>query len=208
MDDPKRLVRAGYEKAARRYDEWSPTIDDGTRRAFLDRLDTLLAPGATVLELGCGTGLATIRLSPRYFVVGVDFSRACLELNRARTSADGAALVQGDMTQLGLRPESFDAAVGFYSVIHIPRDEQPGVLRSMHSWLRPGGLLLVNFGVNDEAASIDHDWRGVQMFWSSKTPEANLAMVEEAGFTVVEAEEVTQREDGLDVTFQWVVAQA
>jgi ubiquinone/menaquinone biosynthesis C-methylase UbiE len=206
MLDPKRLVRAGYDVAARRYDEWSPTIDDHARTALLDRFEAVVSSGARVLELGCGTGLATARLAQRYFVVGVDFSRGALNIARERASGPAAALVQADMTRMGVRVSSFDAAVAFYSVIHVPREEQPEVLRSVQSLLRPGGVLLLNLGVNDEAASVDDDWLGVRMYWSSNTAEGNVAMVGEAGFEIEHAKQVRQTENGHDVTFQWIVA--
>ncbi len=84
--DPKRLVREGYERAASEYEAWSDRVDARPRSHYLTVLADLVEPGAKVLELGCGTGLATSDLAKRFDVVGVDFSAACLERARETTS--------------------------------------------------------------------------------------------------------------------------
>ena len=55
------------------------------------------------------------------------------------------------MTEASFRDASFDAVVAFYSIIHVPRDEQPGLLRRVAGWLRPGGRFVGNFGTGNEA---------------------------------------------------------
>ncbi len=163
--DPKRLVREGYERAASEYEAWSARVDARPRSHYLSVLNDLVGPGAKVLDLGCGTGLATSDLTKRFDVVGVDFSAACLE--RARRNAPRARYVQADITRVGIRPAAFDAVVAFYSLIHVPRDEQGGVFRQAAQWLRPGGAFVATLGSRDLPAGTNGDWRGVEMYWSS-----------------------------------------
>lgn len=202
--DAKRLVRDGYEVAAARYDAWSRTVDAGPRSRHLAALGSALEAGARVLELGCGTGLATAELAKAFTVVGVDFAAACLGM--ARAAAPSASYVRADMTNVAFRPASFDAVVAFYSMIHVPRSEQPVVLRNAARWLQPGGILLVNLATSDAEVGFEEDWRGVPMYWSSFDSTTNLRMVEEARFTVSAADEVTQMEDSDPVTFLWILA--
>ncbi len=202
--DPKRLVREGYERAASEYEAWSARVDARPRSHYLSVLEDLVEPAANVLDLGCGTGLATRELTKRFDVVGVDFSAACLE--RARRNAPRARYVQADITSLGLRPGAFDAVVAFYSLIHVPREEQGGVFIEAAQWLRPGGVLLATLGSRDLPAGTDDDWRGVEMYWSSYDVETNVALAADVGFDVRSARVLPQEEDGKLFSFLWLVA--
>ncbi len=202
--DPKRLVREGYDQAASEYEAWSARVDARPRSYYLSVLNDLVEPAAKVLELGCGTGLATSELAKRFDVVGVDFSAACLE--RARRNAPRARYVQADITRLGVRPTAFDAVVAFYSLIHVPRDEQGGVFAEAARWLRRGGVLLATLGSHDLPAGTDDDWRGVEMYWSSYDVQTNVALAGDAGFDVLSARVVPQEEDGKLFSFLWLVA--
>lgn len=203
MMDPKQVVREGYEHAAPEYERWSRIVDAAPRARYLALVSDVVDPGATILELGCGTGLATCELSARFHVVAVDFAAACLRL--ARATAPRASYVRADMTLFHLRPRSVDAVVAFYSLIHVPRDEQGAVLRRAAEWLRPNGLVLATMGAHDLPAGTDDDWRGVPMYWSSYDRDTNVELVRDAGFDIVRADEVPQREDGKVVSFLWVV---
>jgi SAM-dependent methyltransferase len=169
-------------------------------------LADLVEPGAKVLELGCGTGLATSDLAERFDVVGVDFSAACLE--RARRNAPRARYVQADITRLGIRPTALDAVVAFYSPIHVPRHEQGEVFGKAAQWLRPGGVFVATLGSADLPAGTDDDWRGVEMYWSSYNVQTNLALAGDAGFDVLSARVVPQEEDGKVFSFLWLVARS
>lgn len=204
--DPKQVVREGYERAAPEYDAWSARVDAGPRSYYLSVLSDLVEPAARVLDLGCGTGLVARELVKRFDVVGVDFSAACLQL--ARRNAPEARYVQADITRLGIRPATVDAVVAFYSLIHIPREEHGAVFAEAAQWLRPGGVLLVTLGSDDVPAGTDDDWRGVEMYWSSYDVQTSVALVGDAGFDVLSAEEVPQEEDGKVFSFLWVVGRS
>jgi SAM-dependent methyltransferase len=94
-----------------------------------------------ILELGCGLRAQNlVALLPRARrVVGIDF-RIAEDVKRiARTK-----FIEGpiDVASAGLEADSFDAIL-FISVLEHLWDPLT-VLRGCHSWLRPGGVLLVN----------------------------------------------------------------
>src|SRR5947207_297713 len=58
--EPKEIVARGYDAIALRYAEWAGRIDSPTLD-FVRDLDTRLAEGSDVLELGCGRGVPVAR---------------------------------------------------------------------------------------------------------------------------------------------------
>ena len=99
-----------------------------------------LPDGYRVLEVGCGTGnvlRALEQACPRGIVIGMDLFAEGLAFARTRTSCP---LVQGNLEQPGFGVQ-FDLIGAFDVVEHLSDDLQ--VFRSIHSMLKPGGLLLL-----------------------------------------------------------------
>ncbi len=111
------------------------------------------------------------------------------------------------MMTLTFPQASFDGIVAFYSLIHLPRTEQAILLGRLAEWLRPGGRILVNLGVVDDPGSIEPDWLGAAMYWSSYDAQTNLNLIRQAGFTLIETEILMDDEDGESVPFLWIFAQ-
>jgi ubiquinone/menaquinone biosynthesis C-methylase UbiE len=68
----------------------------------------------------------------------------------ARQDHPGLRFEVGSMTDLRLA-DSTAAVVAFWSLIHVPDDEVPGVLGQFRRVLRPGGPLLRDAGFTVEA---------------------------------------------------------
>lgn len=130
---------------ARRYATAGPVYDAlslesllyrGPRRRLLELVD--LAPGATVLDLGCGTGLsfpgilAAIGSDGR--LIGLDSSASMLARAGRRASASGsrnvvlleaeAADLLGALDREGLDPAALDAVLATY-VLAVLDDDRP-----------------------------------------------------------------------------------
>jgi SAM-dependent methyltransferase len=202
--EAERLVRAGYEQVAERYESWSKRVDQAPREHYLGVLGDRVTPGGRILELGCGTGLATRVLVRHGDVIAVDFSRACLL--RSRQSAPIAKYLLADITQLAFRPGSFDAVACFYSLIHVPREKHRQVLESVASWLRPGGTLVATMGCHDLPNKVEQDWMGAPMFWSFYDTATNIELLRTARLTVVEATEVNQEDEDKSFSLLRIVA--
>ena len=148
MDDPKVIVEQGYDRVAERYAAWTGESWTGTRARYGSLLLERLPAGATLLELGCGTGIPATREFARHFTVtGVDISGRSIEL--ARQNVPGATFLHADMGTLDFPPASFDAIVAFLSIIHLPRKEHAPLLHCIAAWLRPGGLLVATMGAGE-----------------------------------------------------------
>jgi SAM-dependent methyltransferase len=203
--DPKQIVAQGYDTIAGRHAEWASLTRTDERERYTAVLLHALPPGAHVLELGCGVGLPTTqRLAQRFAVTGVDISAQHIAL--ARRNVPTATFVQADMAALDFPPAGFDAVAAFYSIIHVPREEHAALLHDIATWLRPGGLLVATMGAGSTEAAVEPDWLGVPMFFSHFDGTTNQRLVAEAGLQIISAREETADEDGVPVTFLWVIA--
>lgn len=202
----KDIVARGYNLIAKRYAEWSAQVRVEERDRYTNRILNGLPFGASVLEIGCGSGdPTTMRLAQRLKIVGIDISERQIEL--ARRNVPTASFILGDITTSDFSPSSFDAVIGFYSLIHIPRDEQPRLLRSISAWLKPGGLFVASMSVHSDEGDIEENWLGEPMFFSGFDSLTNNRLVQEAGLDILSAVEETADEFGSPTTFLWIVAQ-
>jgi ubiquinone/menaquinone biosynthesis C-methylase UbiE len=182
----KRLVATSYDRIAADMLRLATTEPPGRKAGYLERTTQGLTPGARVLDLGCGPGLQSAWLAERFCVVGVDISHGQLALARER--APEASFLLADMCSLAFAPQSFDAIVAFYSIIHVPREEHAALFASMHGWLKPRGRLLVVLGSNAWEGS-ESNWldMGADMWWSHFDADTGLDMLRAAGFAIVES---------------------
>jgi SAM-dependent methyltransferase len=208
-EDPKEIVRRGYDAIADTYAAWQRKPEAATWPAidWVRRLDRRLPPNAEVLDLGCGNGRPVAsELARRHRVRGVDISSAQIEL--ARRNVPGGEFVVADATELVLPPESIDAAVALFMLWHIPRPDAGELIRRIATWLRPRGLFLTTLGARPEDGEPRvEEWLGAPMYFARLGEPTSRRWLEDAGFTLLEDEIVPQTEHGNEVRFLWVLAQ-
>lgn len=207
-DDPRATVRTTYDNISNWYLEWVGSHKSPRERYVKMLLEYSPTSPSSVLELGCGPGIPVLRmlLDHGSTVIGNDISTQQLKLAKKRCPE--AELIPGDMSLLSFACEAFDGIICFYTLFHLPRAEQKGFVKRIHSWLKPGGLFLCNFAAIDEEA-IHGEFLGHGMFWSSFGLENNQSMLEEVGFEIDVADVSGAAEDGefdAGVEFLWVVA--
>jgi SAM-dependent methyltransferase len=206
-NDPVELVKAGYDKIAPRYLEWSSSTPSPARIAYLNKLiNHLPKDSAQVLEVGCGAGKPWTQLLVEHSaqVTAVDISGAQIAL--AKQFVPQANLIHADVMSLSFASGSFDAVVSLYCIFHLPREEQGLLLARIVRWLRPGGYLLVNLGTTDSPGAVDPDWLGIQMYWSGFDVDGSKEMVLKTGLSILEAEVLEDNEDERIVPFLWILA--
>lgn len=119
------------------YDRDNPDgPDHDFYRALADEIDA-----ASILDLGCGTGILTVTFcQPGRTVVGVDPSANMLGYARRRTGADPVNWVLGESR--AIPPGPFDYAVMTGNVAqHIGEPEWVRTLRDLRTALRADGVL-------------------------------------------------------------------
>ena len=177
--DPKDLVRSGYDRCAGAYAARRRQDDSDLLTPLLDRL----ADGCQILDLGCGAGVPVTRaLAKRHAVTGVDISPGMLRL--AEAAVPGARFVCSDIAEVRFPEDSFDAVVAIFVLFHLPREEHPELLRSIWTWLRPGGYFLATLTESGEPPRIEEDFFGVPMYWSSLGWSDYEGVLERLGFTI------------------------
>lgn len=147
------------DSAKREFDGWSKSYD----RSWLQRLffrpshDAILqsisvAPGARLLDVGCGTGQFARRIldeRPDIEVVGMDLSDKMLDKARdncwPHRSRFEAAL--GDSEALPFDDDQFDAVTCSHSFHHYPN--QQAVVAEMRRVLKPTGQVCIVDGNRD-----------------------------------------------------------
>ena len=127
-----------------------PSWETGRLQPVVDRLLARGAIAGTVLDAGCGTGRASVRVAAAgHDVVGVDVAARAIDLARERVTAAPATatFVVGDALELasatGALAGPFDTVldVGLFHVLQ-PADRRR-YAASLASVVRPGGTALV-----------------------------------------------------------------
>ncbi len=177
----KSIVEKGYDRIAESYLE-GRSIFDNTR--YLRQFCKLLLPHSTILDVGCGSGKPVdVYLQRRgHAVIGIDISSKQIEL--ARRSVPQAQYVVRDMAKLQEKEYRVDAIVSFYVLFHLPWETQKHLFKIFNTFLPEGGAMLVTLGRRNWEGVRD-DYFGVPMYWSTKEPLENRAMIEDAGFHIV-----------------------
>lgn len=171
---PDELATAGRENLdpghVARYDDKE---DAGAPAEVALLADWGLVPGATVVDLGAGTGQFSLAAAPRCGrVVAVEVSPVMLTRLRANVAASGASTI--DVVHAGFltydhRGGLADVVYSRWALHHLPDFWKAMALRRMRSILRPGGVLrlsdlVYSFAPGDAEDRIEA--------WRASLPEA------------------------------------
>ncbi|WP_234789553.1 class I SAM-dependent methyltransferase [Mycolicibacterium mucogenicum] len=154
----------------------------------------LVGRGSRVLDVGCGTGVATAALA----AVGLDVTGIDLSPNmiaQARRHNPGLPFRVGSMLDLDVAGGSVGGLCAWYSIIHVPDAQLPRVFAEFHRVLAPDGVLLLAFQVGDEPRVLtDFDGEAVNLTFIRRRPEVVADLLSSSGFRVY-AELVRQPDD-------------
>ena len=144
---------SSYDGIADRYDGVCGSRFEAAARILSQRLS--LAPAASVLDLGTGTGIVLRALAPTAAsLTGCDRSRGMIGAARARVPA--GRFVEADAAALPFRNASFDAVTAGFVLSHL-HDHQAG-LAEVHRVLKRGGrFATTSWGAASDAR--DAAWR-------------------------------------------------
>ncbi|MDZ4803264.1 MAG: class I SAM-dependent methyltransferase [Candidatus Eisenbacteria bacterium] len=183
MEDSCALITTHYAASAEGYRDWWAPVLDHLAGPTLDALP--IPPGAPrLLDLGCGTGLASRRLAPRLpgnaRLVAGDLVLAMLV--QARQLAPSIPVVRFDAVRLPFPDCRFDLVVCTFALHHIR--EQRRTLGEIYRILKPGGRLqLVTWGADDPGCPAMTAWDDLlmEMGGPAEDPKAPTVWHEEIG---------------------------
>jgi len=134
-------VTSAYDRLGPAYDAWCRSVLEDI--PFY--VDLAVQSDGPVLELGVGSGRVAVPTALAGIpVVGVDTSRAMLELARRRAEphAVDLRLIEADMRSLPELGRFGLVTIPFRALLHLSSDaERRGVLLAARERLRPNGLL-------------------------------------------------------------------
>jgi len=141
-----------YNDNAAQYFHATVDVDMSTVRT---RFLAYLPPGAHMLDAGCGSGRDSLAfLQAGYRVTAFDASPEMATLASQHIGQDVAVMRFQDFSW----HEAFDGIWACASLLHVPRDELPGVFQRLSQALKAGGVIYVSFkhGNGDRVAGGRH----------------------------------------------------
>lgn len=127
-----------YRENHEKYFERTFNIDPSS---FLSPLSAKLAPGAFILDVGCGSGRDLLWLKNHGFqVMGFERSPELAELARKSTGCD---VLDGDFISYDFSSIRADAVILIGALVHIPHAYFAPVLRNIAAALKDNGLMLI-----------------------------------------------------------------
>ena len=203
--DKDRFVKGTYEKIADEYTK--EYIDDLSDVPYIDGFLSLLPAKAKVLDVGSGPGQFSHYIKEKGFSVqGIDMSTKMLEIAKERFP--DISFKEMDMRALQFGDGSFDGLLAAYSIIHIPTEEIPEVLKEFSRVLKPDGHLMIiaQEGIADQIVD-EPLMEGEKIFVNFFSLDSLSGFVKDSGFEIVKAEIVgSTDENSLSKSFINIIA--
>ena len=151
----ERAIQLYYKYRRKSYDlQWS--IDPGYRKGLRKLVELVIEKNDRVLDVGCGTGSATVVAAPRAKeVVGIDLSPHMIELaeDKARKKCISNTCLFASSVEDYRPDEAFDKVISSFMIPHVKPHLRPQIYSCMFDFLKPGGLVGL-FGSRGEVCDV------------------------------------------------------
>jgi len=151
----ERAIQLYYKYRRKSYDfQWA--MDPGYRKGLYRLVELTVQPGERVLDVGCGTGSATIvAASTAGEVVGIDLSPHMIELAKEKVQKKRVANTYLVATSVeGYAPaKPFDKVISSFMIPHVKPGLRPEIYSCMFKFLKPGGTVGL-FGSRGEVCDV------------------------------------------------------
>lgn len=180
-------MTASFPEPVHVYDAIAGWFDETRTRTLIEQpyLEVFaqeLKQGASVLDLGCGTGEPILRylLERSFAVTGVDASAAMLAIASRRFPE--TRFVRTDMRTLELG-QTFDAIIAWHSLFHLPHAGQRAMFARFARHLHPCGILMFTSGSAQGETWSDNG--GALLYHASLNSAEYRGLLEANGFRVL-----------------------
>ncbi len=197
-----------YDKQADSFDSFafnSPYWETHERPCIVRNLEGLLDSSTRIVDLACGSGrlsntLIDMGAKPQN-IVGVDMSRELLK--KASQRIPDGNFVLGDISDLGIKPESIDLAVSSMAFQYLDNDSLQRTLDSASIYLKKGGKIFFLATHPFDSADFNPNLYGTGWFltktpWGELTPNFRgtvggyITALHRAGFQIENMDEVSR----------------
>ncbi len=165
----KRLARLAFEKAASTYDD-AAILQKEVNRRLIERLDYINFKPATILDVGDGTGYASLASQKRYKqaeIYALDIAHAMLGRLHAHTGfitrlKNKIHSINAEAERLPLHDRSVDMIYSSLTVQWV--NDLDNVLNEFRRVLKPGGMVLFSTFGPDTLKELRASWQDVDQF--------------------------------------------
>lgn len=172
---------------------------------FLDKEDI-------VLEIGCGTGNATIPLAGYVKeITAIDTSKDMMDKAKEKAGKAGKNnihFVKKDLMELKEKAESYDAVTAYNVLLYMKNQDE--VLRRIHDLLKPGGIFISAtdcLARNFSPVAVEKFWKsklGLMPYVSFETPIGLMRKIQKYGFLILEIVNLHQNPPNIFIVAQKV----
>lgn len=192
--DHQQYTRPGILRYERMFGSgYVSTGGPSTTKEFVDLLD--MKAGQKVLDVGCGIGGGDFYMAKTFGVevLGLDLSENMVDIAIERAISESLPSVQFEVSDATKRifPEgSFDVIYSRDTILHIA--DKLNLFKRFHSWLKPGGKLLISdYCCGEKPWTPEFEAYVKQREYILYTPAQYGKFIQEAGFCKVQAEDRT-----------------
>lgn len=187
MTDKNKLAVNTYNKIADVYTK--EYFDDLSDSPYIDKFLKMLSSGSKILDVGSGPGQFSKHIKAKGFdVSGIDYSDEMVAI--AKKKVPNVTFQKMDMRKLEFKPETFDALLVSYSLIHIPSNQISSTLKGFGRVLKPNGYIEVIAQKGKANQVINEPFMPTEkMFFNFFTKDRISKFLQKAGFEIVFQEE-------------------
>lgn len=128
-------------------DEFIASTLEADMSATQEKFLSLLSKGASILDLGCGSGRDSLCFLQQGFqVTSVDGSA---ELVKFASELTGQQVILADFKEMVLPAASFDGIWASASLLHVHAQDLPEILAKVINLAKPGGIFYMSFKYGD-----------------------------------------------------------
>ena len=165
----KNQIRRAFDRAADQYDDVA-VLQHEIGQRMIERLELIRIQPQLIIDIGCGTGHTTLKLSQRYpqsQLITLDLSQQMLLKTRQQQSfwqrwKKPFACINGDAETLPLASNSVDLIFSNLAIQWCC--DLDSAFKEFHRILKPGGLLLFSTFGPDTLKELRHCWQGIDHY--------------------------------------------
>lgn len=194
MENKENKSSRFWDKRSKVFDEQVLSKYENAYKKTIKRSIPFLNAEDTMLEIGCGTGIATITLADYVKkITAIDISEEMMLQAAEKAKEKGKENItfqQKDLMELCAEPESYDVVAAYNVLLYMKNQDK--VLEKIYEILKPGGIFLSATDCLGRNLSRD----SVRKFWKSKlhlmpyvsfdTPVGLMRKIQRKGFLVIE----------------------